>query len=169
MRTGQTAPPFLRAPQQSLGRSSSMLPSRVGATGACVGLFFFGLSYSMWDLSSPPWDGILPPALGAQSRNHWITGEVPSCVGLSGSVPSPSHECLNVLTHTHIHTHTHTHTHWQARGPGEKSGDFCQMNELPYVLKFSRLRWKTRKRYSLRLKVSLWKMGGQGPTVSYGK
>ena len=110
VRTGQTAPPFLRAPQQSLGRSSSMLPSRVGATGACVGLFFFGLSYSMWDLSSPPWDGILPPALGAQSRNHWTTGEVPSCVGLSGSVPSPSHECLNVLTHTHIHTHTHTHT-----------------------------------------------------------
>ena len=109
VRTGQTAPPFLRAPQQSLGRSSSMLPSRVGATGACVGFFFFFfvMSYSMWDLSSPPWDGILAPALGAQSRNHWTTGEVPSCVGLSGSVPSPSHECLNVLTRAHARAHTH--------------------------------------------------------------
>ena len=107
MRTGQAAPPFLRAPQQSMGRSSNTLPSRVGATAACVGLFFFfAMSYSMWDLNSPPRDRILPPALGAQSLNHWTTGEVPSCIGLSGSVPSLSHECLNVLTYTHTHIHT---------------------------------------------------------------
>ena len=68
--------------------------------------FFFAMSYSMWDLNSPPRDGILPPALGAQSCNHWTTGEVPSCIGLSGSVSSLSHECLNVLTYTHTHIHT---------------------------------------------------------------
>ena len=66
VRTGQTAPPFLRAPQQSLGRSSSMLPSRVGATGACVGFFFF------FFLSCPTACGILVPLPGMESWPlHW--------------------------------------------------------------------------------------------------
>jgi len=42
-------------------------------------LSVLGLSCSMWDLLRVPWTGIdpRPPAVGAQSLNHWTTREVP--------------------------------------------------------------------------------------------
>ena len=38
----------------------------------------------MWDLSSTTRDGTVPPALGAQSLNHWTTREVLKIDFISG-------------------------------------------------------------------------------------
>ena len=39
--------------------------------------FVLATLHSMWDLSSPTRDQIVPPALEAQSPNHWTAMEVP--------------------------------------------------------------------------------------------
>ena len=51
----------------------------------CLFVYLFGLQVAcgMWDLSSPPGIKPVPPAVKAQSLNHWTTREAPFCLSLA--------------------------------------------------------------------------------------
>ena len=70
-----------------------------------------GLSRSMWYLVPQPGIKPGPPALGAQSLSHWLTGEVPS-VDIYHLLHGNAKTCFFQTWLKRLSARTQTHTQW---------------------------------------------------------